>query len=251
MCSWRKKIGDQRDQNIEKEDCPECEKDDIYKHWNTEKHKMIAWHEGDDKCVRCKKAGDGEWVAGKCRGESVKYSTTGYTLQADVYFPEEAKEYLKAYPPLFINKLVKEDDLSKEQLSEFKENGGAFTETHKLCPTLESSTDIIMDSNMACMLSLLGAEVTVKSGIKYFASKYMKSWVEHCTKLRIEASRNGDDLGVNLFKLILNRLVFFIFLFIALQFFNYSVFGKHLQDDLKFTTSTLTRYKIKKIIFFF
>ena len=95
--------------------------------------------------------------------------------------------------------------MSKRQVADFEDCGGVFAENYKLCPTLEDASDVVMDSNMLCLLALLGAEVKVNRAIKYFSSDYMRSWVELCTKMRIQASKNGDVLGVNLFKLILNR----------------------------------------------
>ena len=198
ICGWRNKIGDLRSVNTgDREGCEQCDKDDIYFHWESGSPNA-KWHYNDANCG----CATGENI---CGGETVKYSSTGYTVRADVHFPEDVKPYLEAYPPLFINKLISKDVLSKRQVADFEDCGGVFAENYKLCPTLEDASDVVMDSNMLCLLALLGAEVKVNRAIKYFSSDYMRSWVELCTKLRIQASKNGDVLGVNLFKLILNR----------------------------------------------
>ena len=119
VCRWRQKIGDSREKTVLESDCGECKKSDFWEHFQELPPPFHKWHVNDSECSTC------------C-DETPPYQPTCGDAKTTTYRDTGF--------------LLKVDDLSDEQISEYEASGHQFSEGRKLCPSLENYEDLVLVS---------------------------------------------------------------------------------------------------------
>ena len=131
----------------------------------------------------------------------------GYILEVDLEYPKELHDSHSDYPLSPENIHINDKYLSQWQKDRFKTLKNKPIKVGKLCPNLMNKTGYIIHSkNLEYYLSK-GLKLTkIHRVIKFNQSLWLKEYIDMNTKLRIEASKNGDKFAKDLYKLMNNSV---------------------------------------------
>lgn len=138
--------------------------------------------------------------------EKLSYSFDGdfaYFLHVDYTVPIEIHDKLAKLPPLVSKKVIKQKDLSEEQLATNKVIKANY-KSEKLCATLEDGKDMLINYDNFLFYQELGYKFTVKRIFKFEKEYIFKEYIDFNTSLRQKAI---NELEKNLYKL-LNNIIY-------------------------------------------
>ena len=155
----------------------------------------------------------------------------GFFIEADIHIPPSRHDYLEGLPPAPSHTRIATKDLPSHMQFLVRERYGENYEggkTDKLIASLSDKKDIVMHHSTARIYARIGARVTVKRVLSFRQKNIMNQWVQKATEGRRLAALRGDDLLVNLYKLIVNAvfgktiglfsLIVFVFVFVFFLF---------------------------------
>ena len=133
----------------------------------------------------------------------------GFFIEADVHIPPSRHHYLEGLPPAPAHTKIATEDLPPHMQFLVRERYGENYEggkTDKLIASLSDKRQIVMHHSTARIYARIGACVTVRRVLSFRQKNIMNQWVQRATEGRRRASLRGDDLLVNLYKLIINAV---------------------------------------------
>ena len=148
------------------------------------------------------------------------YKNKGFLIECDITYDDETKNRLAKFPPFPSHHLINFDELSP--LNKQNCDDKPIGKQKRLIFSLLDLKDQVMSLHYAMLLAKLGVHIIVKSAIKFTESPFLSKWIKICSQERRNCSLQKDNLGVKLYKLMMNA--------------NY---GKFLQDQIG-----LSDYKI-------
>ena len=78
--------------------------------------------------------------------------------------------------------------------------------SEKLIASLADKENIILHHTTASIYARIGAKITPKRAVRFVQSNILCPWIEKATLGRKQASDNGDELLVAVYKLIINSV---------------------------------------------
>ena len=133
----------------------------------------------------------------------------GLFIEADIHIPPSRHSHLEGLPPAPTHTSVRTGDLPPHMQFLVKERYGEGYEggkTDKLIASLADKKGIVMHHSTARIYARIGAQVHVKRVLGFRQKNVMHQWVKKATQGRRDASLRGDELMINLYKLIINAV---------------------------------------------
>lgn len=137
----------------------------------------------------------------------INKSTEGCFMSVDIYLPDEFHDYNNQYPPVEVLTIDPQmySDYSTSTASKNTNNEPLKDQCAKLVPSLMPKQDYHVHILMLQQLLKQGWQITkINKILRFDQSAFMEPFITHNTNRRVQCSKNKDDAGVNLYKLLNN-----------------------------------------------